>query len=122
MERTHILLSLLWEVGYKVSKKKAQIYQNTVKYLSFHLSRGNAGLALKGNRLYVPSQTLRPTGKLGSFGELQVYVESGSLTTLSWPNPSMKPQSRENGNLWYGGESKRKPLKKSRRHSPMPLL
>jgi hypothetical protein len=31
------LLSLLCEAGYKVSWKKAQIYQNTIKYLGFHL-------------------------------------------------------------------------------------
>jgi hypothetical protein len=32
-----LLLSLLWEAGYKFSWKKTQICQNTVKYLSFHL-------------------------------------------------------------------------------------
>jgi hypothetical protein len=37
MEGIHLLLSLLWEAGYKVSRKKAQIFQNTVKYPSFHL-------------------------------------------------------------------------------------
>jgi hypothetical protein len=35
-----LLFSLLWEAGYQVSRKKAQICQNTVKYLSFHLSQG----------------------------------------------------------------------------------
>jgi type VI protein secretion system component VasF len=40
MEGIHLLLSLLWEAAYKVSRKKAQIFQNTVKYLSFHLSQG----------------------------------------------------------------------------------
>jgi hypothetical protein len=39
MEGMH-LLSLLWEAGYKVSRKKAQICQNTVKYFGFHLSQG----------------------------------------------------------------------------------
>jgi hypothetical protein len=32
--RDHLLLSLLWEAGYKVSWKKAQICQNTIKYLT----------------------------------------------------------------------------------------
>jgi hypothetical protein len=54
MEGMHLPLSLLWEAGYKVSRKKAQICQNTVKYLSFHLSWSKAGLALKGNRLCIP--------------------------------------------------------------------
>jgi hypothetical protein len=40
MEGTHLLLSLLWKAGYKVSQKKAQIFQDTVKYLGFHLSQG----------------------------------------------------------------------------------
>jgi hypothetical protein len=78
MEVMHLLLSLLWEASYKVSRKKAQICQNTVKYLSFHLSQGNAGSALRGNSLYVPSQPLRPISKLESFWELQVSAESGS--------------------------------------------
>jgi hypothetical protein len=38
MEETCPLLSLLWDEGYKVPRKKAQICQNAVKYLGFHLS------------------------------------------------------------------------------------
>jgi hypothetical protein len=67
-EGTHLLLSLLSEAGYKVSRKKAHICQNTVKYLGFHLSQEHAGSALRGNGLYVPSQPLRPAGKSESFG------------------------------------------------------
>ena len=37
MEGTRLLLILLWEAGYKVSRKKAQICQEKVKYLGFHL-------------------------------------------------------------------------------------
>jgi hypothetical protein len=55
MEGTCLLFSLLWEAGYKVSRKKAQVCQNTVKCLGFHLSQGNAGSALRGNRLSVPT-------------------------------------------------------------------
>jgi hypothetical protein len=40
MEGKCLLLSLLWEAGYKLSRKNAQICQNTVKYLDFHLSQG----------------------------------------------------------------------------------
>ena len=39
MEGTRLLLAL-WEAGYKVSRKKAQICQEKVKYLGFHLSQG----------------------------------------------------------------------------------
>jgi hypothetical protein len=45
--------------------------------------KGNTSSALKGNRLCVPSQPLRPTGKSENFGEPQVSVKSGSLTTPS---------------------------------------
>jgi hypothetical protein len=34
MERTLLLLSLLWEAGYKVSRKKAQICQSQILQLS----------------------------------------------------------------------------------------
>jgi hypothetical protein len=44
MEGTCLLLSLLWEAGYKVFRKKAQICQNTVKYLGFHLFQGHRRL------------------------------------------------------------------------------
>jgi hypothetical protein len=112
MEGTCLLLSLLWEAGYKVSRKKAQICQNTVKNLGFHLSQGQCKLGLIGNRLYVPFQPLRPSDKSENLWEPQVSVRSGSLTTPFWPNPSMRPQSGENGSLWYGEGNKRKPLKK----------
>jgi hypothetical protein len=39
MEGTCLLLSLLWDAGYKVCRKNAQICQSTVKYLSFYLSQ-----------------------------------------------------------------------------------
>jgi hypothetical protein len=99
MEGTHLLLSLLWEAGYKVSRKKAQICQTLSNISPFICPRGNAGSILRGNRLCIQSQSLRPPSKLVNFGELRVSVESGYLTTPSWPNPSMKPQSRENRSL-----------------------
>jgi hypothetical protein len=37
---THLILKHLWEAGDKISKKKAQICQPKVKYLSFHISHG----------------------------------------------------------------------------------
>jgi hypothetical protein len=45
MEREESLhLSLLPEAGYKVSRKRAQICQNIVKYLGFHLFQGQCKL------------------------------------------------------------------------------
>jgi hypothetical protein len=85
-----LLLSLLWETGHKVSQNKSQIFQNSIKYLSFHLSWGNAGLGPRGNKLSVPCQSPRSASKSESFWELWVSTESGSLTTLSWLSPSTK--------------------------------
>jgi hypothetical protein len=107
MEGTHLLLSLLWEAGYKVSRKKAQICQNTVKYLGFHLSQG-AMQAWPDRKLAVcPSQPPRPASKSESFWEPQVFAKSGSLTTPSWPNPSMKPQRGKKGTFSMGKEQEK---------------
>jgi hypothetical protein len=67
MEGTRLLLSFLWEAGYKVSQRKAQIFQNTVKYLGFHLSQGNTGSALRENKLSVPFQPQRPASESENF-------------------------------------------------------
>jgi hypothetical protein len=62
MKGTHHLLSLLWEAEYKISRKKAHICQNIVKYLGFQLSQGQHRLG--ASRLYVLSQPLKPAVKL----------------------------------------------------------
>jgi hypothetical protein len=56
VEGTHFLLSLLWEAGYKISRKRPRLAKTLSNTLAFTCPRGNAGLALRGNRLYVPSQ------------------------------------------------------------------
>jgi hypothetical protein len=61
MERTRLLLSLLWEAGHKVARKKAQICQNTVKYFSFHLSQGQHRLGPERKRcMFYPSPSDLP--------------------------------------------------------------
>lgn len=44
MEGTHLLLTLLRDAGYKVSREKAQICQEKNKYLGFHISQGQRQL------------------------------------------------------------------------------
>jgi recombinational DNA repair protein (RecF pathway) len=97
MERT-FFLSLLWEEGYKVSQKKSQICQTPSNTSAFSCCRDSAVVGPRGNRLSVPFQPPRPVGKSDSFWEPQISSKSGSLTTPSWPNQSMKPQRGENGN------------------------
>ena len=46
-EGTCLLLTLLWEAGYKIARKKAQICQEEVKYLGFHLSLGQHQFGLE---------------------------------------------------------------------------
>jgi hypothetical protein len=44
LKGTEVLLHLLLEAKYKVSQKKAQICQDQIKYLRFHISQGQLSL------------------------------------------------------------------------------
>jgi hypothetical protein len=44
MKEIHLFLSFLWKAGDKVSQKKAEICQDTVKCLGFHLSQEQCSL------------------------------------------------------------------------------
>jgi hypothetical protein len=71
MEGTHLLLCLLWEAGYKDTRsleKRPKFAKTLSNTSAFICPRGNAGLALRENRLYVPFQPLRPAGKLEFWG------------------------------------------------------
>jgi hypothetical protein len=74
MEGTCLLLSLLWEAGCKVSRKKAQIYKNTIKYFGFHLSQGQCRLNVDRKQAACSIPALRPTGKSESFWEMRVLL------------------------------------------------
>jgi hypothetical protein len=93
------LLSLLWEAGYKVSLKKAQIFQNTIKYLGFHLSQGQCKLSPERKQAVCSIPAPKICGKSESFWKPWVYAKSGSLTILSWLSLSMKPQRGRMGTL-----------------------
>jgi hypothetical protein len=77
-EGTRLLLSLLWEAGYKVSWNKTQICQDTVKYLDFHLFQGQHGLAPERKQPVCSILTPITAGKSESYWEPQVSAESGS--------------------------------------------
>ncbi|VFV33777.1 pol polyprotein precursor, partial [Lynx pardinus] len=59
MEGTQQLLTLLWETSYKASRKKAQICQEKINYLGFHLSQGQ--FQLSPERKQAVSLTLVPS-------------------------------------------------------------
>jgi hypothetical protein len=67
MEGTCLLVSFLRKAGYKVSQKKAQIHQDIVKYIKFHLDKDNADLALRGKKPSVPFWPPRPINRLRNF-------------------------------------------------------
>jgi hypothetical protein len=80
-EGTCLLLSLLWEAGYKVSKKKAQICQNTVKYLGFHLSQGQRSLSPERKQAIcsTPKTHWQIRYFLGASGFCQKWIPNYSL-------------------------------------------
>ena len=89
-EGTQQLLTLLWETGYKVSRKKAQICQEKGKYLGFHLSQGAEPTRPREEAgcLFDPG----PVNPTPDFSWPQVSVEPGYMTFQSWENPSMRLQ------------------------------
>jgi hypothetical protein len=109
----NLFLSLLWEAGYRFAKTLS----NT---LTFTCPRGKAGLALRGNRLYVPSQPLRPVGKLEFLGV-------ASFCQIWIPNYSLLAKPLYEATKWgeweplvWGREQEGAFV--SRRHSQRPLL
>jgi hypothetical protein len=83
MEGTHLLLSLLWEAGYKVSRKQAQICQNTVKYIGFQQSQGQHKLSPERKQAVcsIPApQTCRQIREfLGAAGFCLIWIPNYSL-------------------------------------------
>jgi hypothetical protein len=107
MEGSHLLISLLWKA--KSLGKRPRFAKTLSNTLAFTSPRDNAGSTLRGNRLYVLFQPLRPTSKLESFWELQISVEPGSPITPCCPNPSIKTQRGRMG-AFVMGEGARESL------------
>jgi hypothetical protein len=85
LKGTEFLLHLLWEAGYKLFQKKAQICQDQVKYLGFHISQGqqNLGTERKQAVCSIPTPT---SGRqipefLGVAGFCQIWKPNFSLLT-----------------------------------------
>jgi hypothetical protein len=99
MEGTHLLLSLLWKAGNKVSRKKAQICQNTVKYLGFHLSQGQHKLGPERKQavssIPAPKTSRQIREFLGVTGFCQIWIPNYSLLA----KPLMRPESGESRSL-----------------------
>jgi hypothetical protein len=95
LKGTEPLLHLLWEAGYKISQKKAQICQDKVKYLGFHISQGQQNLGTE--RKQAVCSILTPTSRrqihefLRVAGFYQMWIPNFSLLARL----CMKPQSGE---------------------------
>jgi hypothetical protein len=107
MEGTHFFL-FYERQDTKSPGKKLRFSKALSNTMAFTCSRDSAGLALRGNKLFVLFQPLRTAGKSGSFWELQVSAKSGSLTTPSWPNPSTRTQSEGEWEPLIKGEEQEK--------------
>jgi hypothetical protein len=102
MERTHLLLLFYGRQDTKSLGKGPRFAKTLSNTSAFTCPRGNTGSALRGSRLYVPSQSLRPAGKLESFWDLQVSVESESLITPSWQTPLWSHKEGRTGAFGMG--------------------
>jgi hypothetical protein len=97
MEGTHLLLSLLWEAEYKVSRKKLQICQNAVKCLSFHLSQWQHRLSPEKKQAVCPL----PNSK--THWQMREFLGAAGFCQIGIPNHSLlaKPfYEATNGGEW----------------------
>jgi hypothetical protein len=73
----------LWKAGYKVSWKKAQIFQDTVKYLRFHLSQGQCRLSPERKQaicyILAPKTHQQIREFLGTAGFYHIWIPNYSL-------------------------------------------
>ena len=85
MERMSLLLIFLWEADYKVSKKKAHICQEKVKYLGFHLSQGQCQLTADRKQAVcsvpLPSTWQQFWEFLRAAGFRRIWIPSFSILT-----------------------------------------
>jgi hypothetical protein len=83
LKGTEFLLCLLWGAGYKVSQKKAQICQDQVKYLGFHISQGQWNLSTERKQAVCSTPTLTSRRQihefLGAAGFCQIWIPNFSL-------------------------------------------
>jgi hypothetical protein len=82
----HLLVSLLWEAGKKSVGKRPRFAKTLSNISAFTCPRDSVGSPLRRNRLDVPSQPLRPTGKLeflGASGFCQIWIPNYSLLAKS---------------------------------------
>jgi hypothetical protein len=83
LKGTKLLLHLLWEAGYKVSWKKAQICLDRVKYLRFHITQSQQSLSTEKKQAIcsIPTPTMRRQicEFLGAAGFCRIWTPNFSL-------------------------------------------
>jgi hypothetical protein len=122
MKGTCLLLSLLRKAGYKASRKKAQICQDTVKYLRFHLSQGQCRLSPERKQAFcsipAPKTHQQIREFLGTAGFCQIWIPNYSVIAKLLYEAT---RGEEQEPMVFG-EDKKRPLKRLRGNSQMPLL
>jgi hypothetical protein len=108
IEGTCLLLSLLWKAGYKVSLKKDQICQDTVKCLGFPLSQGQCRLSPERKQTICSIPTPKTCQQIREFLEAAGFC---------WITLLAKPLYEATK-----GEKQKRLLKKLRGDSQTPML
>jgi hypothetical protein len=114
----------LWKAGYKVSQKKAQICQDIVKYLEFHLSRGQCRLGLERKEAVcsIPAPKIHQQIRefLDAAGFCWNWISNNSFLTKLFYEATK--EGEQEPMIW--GEEQGKDFKeiKLRGHSHLPLL
>lgn len=105
-EGTQELLTLLAEKGYKVSRRKAQLIQQQVKYLGFHLSQGTRELGpeRKETVCALPEPTTRKElrGFLGAAGFCRIWIPNFGLISRPLYESTQGPEKSEF--VWTGAQ------------------
>ncbi|XP_063284297.1 uncharacterized protein LOC134569310 [Pelobates fuscus] len=82
-QATHELLHILWKAGYKLSRKKAQLCQSTVKYLGFHISEGQRTMGPERKeavcRIPVPKNRRQVREFLGAAGFCRIWIPNYAI-------------------------------------------
>ncbi|CAI5783183.1 Hypothetical predicted protein [Podarcis lilfordi] len=121
MEATKDLLNHLAEAGYRVSKKKAQICQPTVKYLGFDISHQRRTLREERKQAIIqipePKNRRELRGFLGSAGFCRIWIPDYS--TIAKPLHESTRGTEKDPFVW--GEEQQhafKDLKKALQQAP----
>jgi hypothetical protein len=120
MEGTCLHFSLLWETGYKVSQKKDQICQDTIKYFSFHLLQGQHRFGPERKHavysILAPKTHQKKSEFLGPADFCQIWIPNYSL--LAKPLYNARKGGEQEPLVWEEHEKTFKEIKRALTNAP----